>query len=141
MVTRDFDAMLAARAGVRPTFKVGGQEFTVKAKLPFKKFQKLVASLAGDDIDEEAKTEEFFRMVLIPQDRERFFLLLNYDGEGDEVDEWNVVSPEQINGLTEWLMELYTGKAGANSPSSSNGSDDAGQRQNVVSLTSRTQSA
>lgn len=141
MVTRDFDAMLAERAGVRPTFRVGGQEFTIKAKLPFKKFQKLVASLAGDDVDEDAKTDEFFAMVLVPQDRERFFLLLNYDGEGDEVDEWNVVSPEQVTSLTQWLMELYTGKAGASSASSSNGSAGAGAPLNVVSLNSRIQSA
>lgn len=141
MVTRDFDAMLAERAGVRPTFRVAGQLFTVKAKLPFKRFQTLLSSLASDDVDEDAKTEEFFRLCLVAQDRERFFTLLDYDGEGDEVDEWAVVSPEQVAALTEWLMELYTGKSLGNSASSSNGSAETGAPPNVVSLNSRSLTA
>lgn len=138
MVTRDFDAMLAERAGVRPTFRLAGQVFTVKARLPHKKFRGLLASLASDDYDEDEKTNEFFSMALIPDDRKRFFLLLDYDGDGDEVDEQMVVSPDQVQALTTWLMELYTGKQSPSSASSPNGSDTTGGSQNVVSLNYRT---
>lgn len=139
MVTRDFDAMLAERAGVRPTFRLAGQVFTVKAKLPHKKFKNLLATLAGDDADENKAEEDFFRLCLVPQDRERFFLLLDFDGEGDQVDEWTVVSPDQVSALIEWLMELYTGKQMPSSASSSAGSSNTGTAPNVVSLNSRTQ--
>lgn len=139
MVTRDFDAMLAERAGVRPTFRLAGQLFTVKAKLPYKKFKNLLATLADDDTDEAQAQEDFFRMALIPQDRERFFALLDYDGEGDEVDDQAVVSPDQVAALGEWLMELYTGKRPPSEESSLGGSGSAGALPKVVSLNSRSQ--
>lgn len=137
MVTRDFDAMLAERAGVRPTFRLAGQVFTVKAKLPHKRFKTLLATAGEEGTDEDQVTEDFFRMALVPQDRERFFLLLDYDGEGDEVDEWAVASPEQVNALADWLMGLYTGKRPPSEESSSDGSANAGTSPNVVSLNSR----
>lgn len=139
MVTRDFDAYVAEQAGVRPTFRLAGQTFTVKAKLPHRKFRNLLAQLTSEEADEAQLEDEFLRMALIPQDRERFFLLLDYEGEGDEVDEWSVASPEQIQQLIEWLMGLYTGKAEENSDSSSAGSATTGASQNVVSLNSRNQ--
>lgn len=139
MVTRDFDAMLAERAGVRPTFRLAGQTFTVKARLPHKRFRALLTQLSDETLDDEAGEEQFLRLALIPQDRERFFLLLDFDGEGDEVDEWNVVGPEQINKLVEWLMELYTGKLLPSSDSSSAGSEKTGPPPKVVSLSSRNQ--
>lgn len=141
MVTRDFDAFLADKAGVRPTFRLAGQTFTVKAKLPSKRFRMLLNQLTSEGVDEDALENEFLRLAIIPQDRERFFLLLDYDGEGDEVDEWSVVSPQQQQQLVEWLMELYTGKAEPSSGSSQDGSTTTGASQNVVSLNSRTQSA
>lgn len=137
MVTRDFDAML--NHGVRPTFRLAGQTFTVKAKLPHKRFKNLLSTLAADDADEDKAETDFFRLCLVPHDRERFFALLDFDGEGDEVDEWAVVSPEQVAGLIEWLMELYTGKLSSSSASSSAGSASVGATPNVVSLNSRTQ--
>lgn len=138
MVTRDFDAMLAERAGVRPTFRLAGQTFTVKAKLPFKRFKNLLATLGDDNVNEDQAQDDFFRMALIAQDRERFFTLLDDDGESEQADEWAVVSPEQVASLTEWLMELYTGKPLPSSASSSAGSENTGTSQNVVSLNSRT---
>lgn len=141
MVTRDFDAMLAERAGVRPTFRLAGQVFTVKAKLPHKRYRTFLAALTADDADEDALQDEFFRMCLVPQDRERFFLLLDYEGEGDEVDEWSVASPEQVSELMTWLLETYTGKRSDSSGSSSDGSGVTGTSQNVVSLNARSQTA
>lgn len=133
MVTRDFDAMLAQRAGTRPTFRVGGQEFTVKAKLAFKKFAKLIATFEEAD-DEIAATEAFFRMVLVPSDRDRFIALLDADGEDDSD---AVIDPEQIQAMTEWLMEYYTGKHRASSNGSSGGAGTMAQPLNVVSLNPR----
>lgn len=137
MVTRDFDAMLAERAGVRPTFRVAGQTFTVKAKLNFRKFSKMLSALGADDTDENEAMDEFFRMVLIPQDRDRFFELLDSDDE----DESKVVGADQMRALSQWLMEHYTGKPQTSEESSSDGSASAGESPNVVSLNSRTQTA
>lgn len=131
MTTRDFDAMLAERAGVRPTFRVGGQEFTVRAKLPFKRFATLVNSEQDDEI---TATEDFFRMVLVPADRDRFMALLDADGEEDTD---GVIDPEQVKLISEWLMELYTGKGRQSSDGSSDGAATTGPPPNVVSLNPR----
>lgn len=133
MATRDFDAFLADKAGVRPTFKVGGQEFTVKAKLPFKKFASTVTALSEED-DEVKQAEDFFSLVLVPGDRDRFFELL--DAEGDD-DGNGVVTPEQIGALMEWLMEHYTGKHRPHSDGSSLGLGSTSPQPNVVSLSAR----
>lgn len=141
MVTRDFDAMLAERAGVRPTFRVGGQTFTAKSKVPFRKFSRLMASFTDDAMTEEQATENFFNLVLIREDRERFFALLDADGDEDGTDDDGVITSEQMNDITEWLMELYTGKQRESSTSSTNGSGTTGASRNVVSLNSRTATA
>lgn len=142
-VTRDFDAMLAARAGVRPTFRVGGQVFTVKARLPSKKFRNLLASFADEDVDEDQATVDFFTLCLVKSDRERFFALLDAEGEDADDDDQDdgVIDMEQLNAITEWLMELYTGKARPSSTSSSGGSDSTGTSPKVVSLSSRQQAS
>jgi hypothetical protein len=139
LVTRDFDAMFAMRAGQRPTFRVGGQEFTVKAKLPNRKFKKLLAAFVDDEIDETQAEKDFFNLCLIKSDRERFFALLEYEGDDDEGDD--VIDIPQLNELTSWLMEYYTGKAAENSSSSSDGSSGTGGSPKVVSLSSRQQAS
>lgn len=136
MVTRDFDAMLSEKAGVRPTFRVGGQEFTCKAKVPFKRFAKLLEALTEDGDGEGDKADKIFRLALVAADRERFLELLNADGEDDED---RVIAPEQVREMTDWLLEHYSGKASPNSDTSSNGASTTGPPPNVVSLTSRSQ--
>lgn len=133
--TFDFDAMIAEKAGTRPTFRVGGQDFTAKARLPFRAFSKMVDMLSSPDMDDTERTEQFFRLVLVRDDQQRFIDLLNRDDDGD--DEWSVISPEQVQKLTNWLLELYTGKRVESSDSSSDGANSTGQSQNVVSLTPR----
>lgn len=135
MVTRDFDAMLAEKAGIRPTFKVGGQEFTLRAKLPYGKWNKMLSRMRSDEVDADEATREFFNTVLIRADRERFLTLLDND---DDEDEGNVVDLEAMDKLTDWIMEHFTGKTPSSSESSPNGASGTGQRQNVVSLSSRT---
>lgn len=135
MVTRDFDAFLAEKAGVRPTFRVGGQDFTMRAKLPFKKFAKLVGAVSEDE-DEIETTEKFFRMVLVPADRDRFMALLDAEAEDDDAE---VISPEQVGELMEWAMGFYTGKQPASSDGSPPGASTTGPQRNVVSLNSRSQ--
>lgn len=134
MVTRDFDAMLAEKANGRPTFKVGGQEFTLRAKLPYLKWIRLLAVMRDPDVEEELSTEEFFNTVLIKADRQRFLALLNAE---DEDDEDNVIGMEEMNDLTDWIMEHFTGKQLNSSAGSSPGSNGTGQSPNVVSLQSK----
>jgi len=135
MVTRDFDAMLAEQAGVRPTFKVGGQEFTLRAKLPYKKWNELLAVMRSDETDADEATTAFFNTVLIRSDRQRFLELLEHDDD-DDTDE-NVVGLEQMDGLTDWIMEHFTGKRRTSSDGSSPGANGTGPAPNVVSLGSK----
>lgn len=141
MSTRDFDAMLVEKGRQRQTFRAGGQEFTAKAKLPYRKFQTLLAAMGRvDENDDEAvrrAEEQFFRAALIRSDRDRFLELLNADGDEDD-DDFATLDPEQVNEITAWLMEHFTGKRETTSDSSSDGASGTGQRPNVVSLNART---
>lgn len=114
MSYRDFDAFLREKSGGRPEFIIGGQKFTCRAKLPWKKFSAMMLSLSGEDASAKGleKTEDFFKLVLIQPDRQRFLDLLNYDGEDDEGDEENVISPSQVGNLLDWLLAYYTDKDG-----------------------------
>src|SRR5438128_6300 len=103
-VTRDFDAMIADKANVRPTFKVAGQEFALRARLPYAKFSQLVNALSGDNEDEKAATAEFYNTVLVRADRERFLELLNSEDEDDDA----VIDLRQLSALTDWAMEHFT---------------------------------
>jgi len=134
MTVKDFDAMLAERAGVRPTFKVSGQEFQVRSKLPYKKFQSMMAAMTAEGADTDAATDEFFRAVITKADRDRFLALLNDDGEDDED---RVIDPAQMGAIIDWLISLYTGKAHTSSASSSDGPNPTGLQRNVVSLSPR----
>src|ERR1700759_2797346 len=96
-VTRDFDAMLAEKAGVRPTFKVGGQEFTLRSKLPYGKWNKLLNFMRADETDADEATTKFFETVLVRADRERFLSLIDLDGvrEDDDDDDESVIDVTQ----------------------------------------------
>lgn len=139
---KDFDAMLAEKSTGRPMFTVGGQKFTARAKLPWKKFSALILSLVGDDVSTSGgieKTESFFRMVLVREDRERFMALINNDGDEDEDDD-KVVGTQQISDLLDWMLEYYTGKATMSDTPSPPTPLDSGVSVNTVSLTPKTDS-
>lgn len=138
MTYRDFDAMLAETTGDRPTFRVGGQDFTLRAKLPYRKWNKLMKLMRADDADEQEATAEFFRAVLVKADRERFVALLNQE---DDDDGEEVIDLAQMDKITDWIMEHFTGKLGNSSDSSPNGVNGTGPQRNVVSLQSRTGTA
>jgi len=135
MVTRDFDAMLAERAGVRPTFKIGGQEFTMKAKLPQKKYFAMRYFMADDNTSEEDAYRKLFETVLVKDDRDRFFEMLN--SETDDEDDESVIDITQLDALGMWILEFYSGKAEASTNSSSAGTNGTGPQRNVVSLNPR----
>lgn len=137
-ITRDFDAMLAEKAGIRPTFKVGGQEFTLRAKLPYTRWNKLLVTMRADDVDPDVATAEFFNTVLIRADRKRFLDLLEKDEDEDEDgDEEDVIDLVQMDQITDWVMEHFTGKLRRSTDGSPPGANGTGQQQNVVSLSSR----
>jgi len=133
MVTRDFDAMLAEKAGVRPTFKIGGQIFTLRSKLPYSRWTKIIAAMRDDDVSGEQANEQFFRAVLIPSDRERFMELLNSENDDDGA----VIGMQEMDELLDWAMSHFTGKAPSNSNGSSPGAGETGQRPNVISLSAK----
>lgn len=138
-VTRDFDAMLAEQAGVKPTFKIAGQEFTLRSKLPYTKWNRLLAAMRDPDGDDMAATQVFFNTVLIKADRQRFADLLaeGDDDEDDDADDDNRIGIEQMAPLTDWAMELFTGKLQRNTDGSSPGAEQVGQQPNVISLSSK----
>lgn len=144
MAVRDFDRALAERRGGRPEFIVGGQKFTCRAKLSFHKFSQLMETMGAVDEDDAAgaqsKTEDFLRTVIVRQDRDRFMALLRDEGVDDDDDE-NVITPDQLAQIVEWLMDHYTGKGAGNENSSSGGPTSTGPSRNVVSLNPRTQTA
>jgi hypothetical protein len=135
MTTRDFDAMLAEKAGIRPTFKVGGQEFTLRSKLPYSKWNKLLAVMRDDDTDADEATEMFFNTVLVKGDRQRFLELLAKEDDDDDDD--NVIGLQQMNDITDWVMEHFTGKHPSSSGGSSPGANGTGPQPNVISLSSK----
>jgi hypothetical protein len=136
MVTRDFDAMLAERAGIRPTFKVGGQEFTLRKRLAAPRWNRLLAAMRSDEADEQESTIDFFRAVIIPADRQRFAELAAKDNSDDEDDE-DVIDISQMNDLVQWVVDVFTGKAPSNEISSTAGAGDIQIVPNVVSLSSK----
>lgn len=123
--------MLAEQAGIRPTFKIGGQEFTLRAKLPYVRWNKLLAVMRDDDTSPDDATREFFNTVLVAADRERFWQLLQRE---DDDDDDNVIGMDQMDGLTDWVMEHFTGKARKSTDGSSPGVNGTGPAPNVVSL-------
>lgn len=138
-VTKDFDQMLAEASGKRPTFKIGGQEFTLRSKLPYARWNRLLADMRDDDVTPEQSNESFFSTVLIRADRARFLELLDQEDSDDEDDDddENVIDLSQIDSLITWAMEHFTGKLRSSTGGSSPGSSSTGQSPNVVSLQSK----
>lgn len=134
---RDFDAMLAEQAGEKPTFVIGGQTFTLRAKLPFAKWNKLVNFMRADEVDPMEQTRKFFDTCLIRADRARFIELLEVGADDEDDDDTPSIGIEQMGPLTDWAMEHFTGKLQSSSNGSSPGSSETGQSRNVVSLNSR----
>lgn len=135
---KDFDAMLAELGG-RPTFTVGGEKFTCRAKLPWRKFRSMLDGLSDDDSDVEQGThamEAFLSAAVVRADRDRFVALLNMEDNDD--DDTTGISPGEISSLSEWLMEHYTGKLNPSDESSSPGPPKTGRPSKVVSLNPRT---
>jgi hypothetical protein len=130
---KDFDAMLAGR----PTFTIGGQSFTARAKLPWRKFTSLLGAMteAVDGGGGTEATEKFLVMAVVRDDRERFKALLELDDNDD--DDSVGISPNEITELSTWLMEHYTGKNSDSGDSSSGGPPKTGQPRKVVSLSAR----
>jgi hypothetical protein len=137
----DYDAMLAEKAGGRPEFTVAGQRFTARSKLSWKKFNSWVLSMEGvDATSQEAvdRTVDFFRMALLPESRERFIALLDFEGDDDDPDaDMRVISNEAMTAILDDLLARYTGKAKKNETESSSGPGTTGPSSNVVSLNPR----
>ncbi len=137
MPVKDFDALLAKKARVQPTFKVCGEEFTCRARLPHKQFQRLINFMQDDEVTAEDATNAFFSFALVRDDLPRFMAIVDYDGDDDE----KVLDNEIANDIVQWLLEIYTGKAAESGPTSSDGSTGTPGSRKVVSLSSRTPSA
>lgn len=138
MVTRDFDAMLADKAGIRPTFKLGGQEFTLRARLAYDKWCKLLAAMRSDDVTAEEANKLFLTSSLIRADRERFMQMINPPDDADDDDDGpTVVGMQEMDALIDWAMEHFTGKHLNSSVGSSPGLNGTGPPPNVISLSSK----
>lgn len=135
---KDFDAMLAAQTGNKPTFTIAGQTFTLRAKIPFAKWNSLIAFMQNDDVDAMQQTAKFFNTVLVRADRARFAELLAVGDEDDDDDETPSIGLDQMSPLTDWAMEHFTGKLQSSSNGSTPGSAETGAPRNVVSLNART---
>jgi hypothetical protein len=126
------------KAGIRPTFKVAGQEFTLRKRLPYATWNKLLAAMRSPEADDDQQkaTKDFFDKVLVRADRERFATLLDFEGD-DEDDDDAVIGLDQMDQLTDWVMQIMTGKAPKNETSSTAGLNTTGPAPNVVSLSSK----
>lgn len=113
---RDFDAEVELRD--RPSFRLGGETFTCKAKLSFRKIQKLLGAFTGNVAESELilKVDEFFAVVLMKDDVDRFFAMLDAADEVDDGD--GAVDLGQIRDLMVWLVEHYTGNVSGQSTAS-----------------------
>lgn len=129
---KDFDAMLAEKVGGRPSFQLCGEKFECRSKLPWRKWNAMILSLQLEDNTAEDTVENFFNLVLVKQDRERFFALIDKEDEDD--DEETFVSDEQIGKVMSWLLDYYTGKAEQSDESSSDKPPTTGRPAKRVSL-------
>jgi hypothetical protein len=131
MSTRNFDRMLDALD--RPTFTVAGQEFTMRRRLSYKKLNMI---LFGEQITELEYAQRLFSTVLVPADRERFFALLDADNDDDEDDndDKELIDFRQMQQLSKWVMDYYTGRDDPKDETSSNGQGTTGQPLNFKSF-------
>lgn len=118
MSYKDFDAMLREKSGSRPEFTVGGQKFTCRSKLSWRKLASLLTAYQDSGSPTTATgiamAERFFEIVILKEHRERFMQMLN--SEGDDDDDEAVVSLTQFMDLMDWLMEYYTGQSTKDDP-------------------------
>lgn len=129
--------MVAASGDGRPEFRLGGQQFTCRSRLPWDKFAGLMEKIsAPDNEDSEMEVQlKFFRLCLISRDRKRFeHALVSDDDDDDDLSDIRIIGPEQVASLTEWLMDYYTGKMEASVSTSGTGLATTGESLNVVSL-------
>jgi hypothetical protein len=131
---KDFDELVRGRK--REKFKLGGQTFTTRANLSARRFARMLTLVEQIDGAEAAidATAAFMDKVLIPEDRERFRLLLEVDPDEDVEDDEKAVTLEQINEVVDWTVEHYTGKRITREESSTPGAESAPMPQNVVSF-------
>ncbi len=135
---RDFDAMLAEKANVRPTFKVAGQEFSLRAKLPYRKWRKVQQAMRADDITAHEANLLFFGAVLVRGDVDRFLDLLDADDDDDgERDDTEELGVDQLDEIISWAPEHFTGKPSESGDGSTSGANTTGAAPNVVSLQSK----
>lgn len=136
MAIRDFDTLQCSAQ----SFKVGGQQFTTRKKVPFKKLSRFIDAANAPDADDVEEAEKFFNLVLIRGDRQRLLDLLDADSD-DDADADHVVGLDQVRGIMSWLVEHYTGKAETSSDGFSPGvpAAETGASSNVVSLNPRAQ--
>jgi hypothetical protein len=132
---KNFDELLRGRK--REPFQLGGQEFTIRARIHARSFAKMLASVQDLETAEQTidATARFMEYVVVPEDRERFMCLFGtpQDGE-DDVDEDNVITIDQVHALVGWVIEHYTGKLLTQEESSSPGASSTPTQQNVLSF-------
>ncbi len=140
MVTRDFDAMLAESRGERPTFRVGGQVYTLRRKIGVKAWFKMFEAMRATE-DNDVANERFFSTVLISRDVPRFLEAYRRGDEpapdGVDPDDWedNVMDVAVLDLISEWAMEYLSGKPSADSSSFSPGANRTGVAPKPASLT------
>lgn len=100
---KDFDAAPEEESVARPTFRLAGRTFTAKRKLPYRVWMSLATVTKDDGPKIILSVNDFFRAVLLDEDVDRFFELLESDKEED------AVTIEQVTRLMGWLVEQYTG--------------------------------
>lgn len=138
MSHKDYDAMVAEQLGERPTFTLGGQTFTCRLKLHWRKQSKIFLALAnaeGDQVSEASVS--FVRACLIPACREAFDALVAEPEDDEYEDDAAVVNRSQLNALMDDLFDYYAGKAETSDDGSSSSPASTGEPSNVVSLNSK----
>lgn len=136
MSYKDFDAWLNETRG-EISFSVGGQTFTGRKRVSWEKMNRYLLNLGDEGTDGIDQTKDFFRMVLVPADRQRFIEAVEYDGDDDD----RILASEQVGKILNWLLEVYTGKAPSDAASSSAEQPSTGAPSNVVSLNPKPASA
>jgi hypothetical protein len=133
----DYDAWLNERVGGRPTFTVGGETFTVRQKLPWRKYGRMIlAIITASGEGALDANEQFLLKSLIPADRARMQELLNADNE-DRDDDEGVITNEQLQKIINDLMDFYSGKDDESPDGSSDVPSASGQPSKPVSLNAR----
>jgi hypothetical protein len=129
---KNFDELVTGRK--KEPFKLGGQTFTIRARLHSRRFARMLkdcqdAEGAEASIDAAGR---FMNRALIVKDRERFQQLI--DGDDDDDDDAKVVTFEQLRELVDWCVDHYTGKHDTQEESSTPGSPPTPTPRNVVSF-------